>query len=496
MDRAITRRTSEGRIAMGLVVFVSGALACGIAHAEKLRNMPNPIQGEYIVVLVEPAAAPDATDVATSDDGAVRAGFLAVGSALVQTYGGTVVTTWQDVLLALHARMSEMAAKAVAADPRVAYVEQNAVVTGRTTETLPGDGSLWGLDRIDERTRVLDHSYTYNVTGAGAHVYVLDSAILKTHSEFQNPNRVSDGRDSYTIVNMAPEYDCVTHTLCNEFTPCQCCTHVVPPEPHFYNHGTLVASVIGGNTLGVAKGVTIHPVRVLNKCGDGTTATFVDGMNWVAGNHISPAIANMSIGISPSDCVDQAVSNLLTYGVLPIAAPPDSGDSCLESPARSTAAVRIGGTDPTDTNQFSIGSCIDLFAPGQAIRVASDDGGYIQASGTSPAAAFASGVAALFYGEQQYVNPRTVGSFLGKNATTNVVINPGGAPNRLLYSRWNQSWYWSNTEHCEGSCYNTYWWPACPPRPVWMKACSVPGDDCWSIVNSSYVEEYECSGSN
>jgi len=207
----------------------------------------------------------------------------------------------------------------------------------------------------------------------------------------------------------------------------------------------------------------------------------------------------MSVGVLPSDVADQAVSGLLAHGVLPIAAPPDSGDSCAESPARSTAAVRVGGTDQTDRNPFSRGSCIDLFAPGRAIHVASDDGGYVEAIGTSPAAAFASGVAALHYAQNPYVNPRTVGSFLGQNATTNVVIDPG-APNRLLYSRWSQGWDWYNTESCAdlcgGPCSNCFFAPGCPPRPVWRKACSVSGDGCWSIANPRQVEEYQCSGSN
>src|SRR6185295_19796007 len=73
-------------------------------------------------------------------------------------------------------------------------------------------------------------------------------------------------------------------------------------------HGTHVAGTIGGSTFGVAKGVQLRAVRVLNCSGSGSTSGVIAGVDWVTAHHVSPAVANMSLGGGTSTALDTAVS--------------------------------------------------------------------------------------------------------------------------------------------------------------------------------------------
>ncbi|HEX6077776.1 MAG TPA: S8 family serine peptidase [Micromonosporaceae bacterium] len=75
-------------------------------------------------------------------------------------------------------------------------------------------------------------------------------------------------------------------------------------------HGTHVAGTIGSRTYGVAKLARLHGVKVLNCAGIGTNSAVIAGIDWVAGNHASPAVANMSLSGGQSDAVNTATNNL------------------------------------------------------------------------------------------------------------------------------------------------------------------------------------------
>jgi subtilisin family serine protease len=465
----------------------------GSARAQKFRRSAAPIAGEYIVVLVEPT--PNAVF--------ERQSALTEADALVRTYFGTPGDVWEDALLGMSASMFEASAKAVSADPRVAYVEENAKFTAATTEY----GVHWNLERVDQRPVPNPYvgQYTYNLTGAGVHVYVLDTGIRATHTEFTG--RIGDGINYCTTDGNGLQCHMGSPYFCSYSNDCE-------------NHGTIVGGIIAGTIYGIAKAAVLHSVRVIDSFGNGTSATIINGVNWVATHHTSPAVANISIDgpIGGDSGVDDAIQGLHNYGVTVIVAAGNGGaDACNYSPPRAPAAITVGGTTSSDGRHFTsnYGSCLDIFAPGEDVLSASSTGdsatnallGAQFKDGTSFAAPHVSGVVALYLSQVGYVPPSTVSDFLILNATTpsnqtGFTINNAGAgsPIRLLHARWSKHWFYLGQENCYDefgkSCYSIIWNPACPPRPVKVTACTTTGATCWSVVNSSYVEEYQCSGTN
>jgi subtilisin family serine protease len=327
------------------------------------------------------------------------------GDRLTGKFGGTVARSFGTVLNGFEARLSETAAKRLAADPSVAYVEQNQTVSLLATQT----NATWGIDRIDQRNRPLSTTYTYPRTASNVHAYIIDTGIRVAHAQFGG--RATSGYDAV---------DGGTADDCN-------------------GHGTHVAGTVGGSTYGVAKAVQLVAVRVLDCRGSGTTAGVIAGVNWVTNNKIRPAVANMSLGGGISSSLDNAVANSIASGVTyALAAGNSSANACNTSPARVGAAITVGATTSTDarSSYSNYGTCLDIFAPGSSITSAwySSNSAVNTISGTSMAAPHVAGAAALVLSASPNLTPAQVQGSLVANATTGVVTNPGsGSPNRLLW---------------------------------------------------------------
>lgn len=322
------------------------------------------------------------------------------------TSGAEVMATWDKALRGYAVRATAEQLRAIRADARVKFVEPNGRVSITATQSPTPS---WGLDRIDQANLPLDNSYTYPSTAAGVHVYTIDTGILLTHNDFAG--RMSNGFDAITSGGTAN--DC-------------------------HGHGTHVSGTIGGTTYGVAKGVTFHPVRVLNCSGSGTNTQVINGINWVAANKIQPAVANMSLGGSFSAALNTASNNLVIAGVvLAVASGNSSADACSFSPASADSAISVNASTITDARaSFSnFGTCTDIFAPGN--NIVSDYIGSNSAtatlSGTSMASPHVAGAAALYRAANPGDTPGQVKAALLAGATVNKITNPGaGSPNRLL----------------------------------------------------------------
>jgi subtilisin family serine protease len=326
---------------------------------------------------------------------------------LSSKYGGQVSHTYRSALRGFAAKgLTEKQAKRLAADPAVDYVQRDVKYTISDTQT----GATWGLDRIDQRNLPLNGSYTYPTTASNVHAYIIDTGIRLTHSEFGG--RAKTGFDAVTSGGNAND--------CN-------------------GHGTHVAGTVGGSTYGVAKGVQLFAVRVLDCNGSGSTSGVVAGIDWVTANAVKPAVANMSLGGGADATLDAAVRRSIAAGVTyGIAAGNSNSDACNDSPARVSEAITVGATTNTDARASfsSWGTCLDIFAPGQNITSSwnTGDSATNTISGTSMATPHVVGAAALVASANPNFTPQQVRDALVNSATPNVVGNPGsGSPNRLLF---------------------------------------------------------------
>lgn len=349
------------------------------------------IEGRYIVVFKPGSAGNDVNNAADRARG----------------LGGEIYYTYDAALIGFAASLPEQALKGLVHNPNVEYIEADQVVSLEATQSP----ATWGIDRIDQRALPLTNSYTYNFTGAGVTAYIIDTGIRFSHSEFGG--RAQSGWDF--VSNDADASDC-------------------------HGHGTHVAGTVGGTTYGVAKGVSLVGVRVLNCSGSGTTSGVIAGINWVTSNHTTgKAVANMSLGGGISTSLDTAVKNSIADGVVyAISAGNSNRDACKYSPARVPEAITVGATTSTDAraSYSNYGNCLDLFAPGSSITSAwwTSNSATNTISGTSMATPHVAGVAALYL-EGHSGTPQQVRDAIVAAATTGVVTNAGrNSPNLLLYS--------------------------------------------------------------
>lgn len=393
----------KGRIAVALsAVFV---LACGespsaprstapVQSVAKLAPLylkagPGAIAGRYIVVFRDAVADPR---------GKAKEKALKHGAALKYSYG--------SVIKGFAAELTDAAVAALRADPDVAYVEQDQVATASVTQSPTPS---WGLDRVDQRSLPLSGSYSYNATStqqSAVRAYIIDTGIETSHPDF--------GTRAMAV------YDAFggNGQDCN-------------------GHGTHVAGTVGGKTYGIAKYVLLRAVRVLDCNGSGSNSGVIAGMDWVAANKISPAVANMSLGGGYSSAVNSSANNLAASGVfLAVAAGNSNADACNYSPSSAANTTTVASSTSTDAkSSFSNwGGCVDLYAPGSSIKSDWLNGGTNTISGTSMATPHVTGVAALYKAVNGNASYSTIRSWLTSNATTGKISgNPSGTPNRLLY---------------------------------------------------------------
>ncbi|GAB3224468.1 hypothetical protein GCM10027447_13100 [Glycomyces halotolerans] len=350
------------------------------------------IPGEYLVVMEQQAPQ--------------GLGIAALADDLLETTAAEVdLVDELGVLNGFVAHMSPEAAVELAADDAVAYIEQNRTVTIADVQTDPPS---WGLDRLDQPALPLDDAYGYDHTGEGTTSYILDTGINLAHDEFE-------GR-------LAPGYDAIDFS--GDGSDCN-------------GHGTHVAGTVGGTTYGVAKATTLVPVRVLDCNGTGSYAGIIAGIDWVADNATGPSVANMSLGGTFSQAVNDAIAEAIASGVtFALASGNEGEDACGTSPASEPTAITVGATQSDDAAAAwsNWGECVDLFAPGHQITSAwiDADDAERSVSGTSMAAPHVAGAAALYLEANPEASPAEVAEALTAGAVPDVVAEPNGSPNLLL----------------------------------------------------------------
>lgn len=314
------------------------------------------------------------------------------------------------------AHLTEGAVERLREHPGVASVSRDRLITDAAWPGTVRNNVGWGLGRIDQRSNNSSYTYLSYSDGAGVNIYAVDSGVDAAHPEFGG--RV---QPAFTFNSSYPAGE-----DCN-------------------GHGTSVASVAAGATIGVASGATVHDVRTRNCGGMVWLGDRIAGVDWVTGNRQHPAVMNLSMGLPTfwdgvlPGSLSAAVVHAMNAGVVVVvSAGNDNSDACGQAPAELSSAIVVASTSASGARStFSnFGNCIDFFAPGSGVAVALHGGGFGTKSGTSFAAPYAAGTAAL-------VMQRNIGAYslglvkhvLSSSATYGVVSNPGlGSPNRVLYS--------------------------------------------------------------
>jgi subtilisin family serine protease len=379
-------------------------VALSATNYSQIKKSNAPIKDSYIVVLKDGV---DAKSVAN----------------------GRAKHTFKHALNGFSAKLSKTEAEKLSKDPRVKYVEEDGVIKAADSEANPPIG----IDRIDQRNTPLDSIYNYTYTGQGVKIYIIDTGINLTHTDF-------GGR---AIVGLDVVGDGQNGNDC-------------------HGHGTHVAGIAGGTQYGVAKGATLVSMRILDCQAQGAISSLITALDWITANKNTPSVANISLefgGISPS--VDTSLANAKAQGVFIAAASGNSSvDACNVSPGQSPSVMDTAATSAQDDLIWlgsNYGSCVDILAPG--LFIVSDYIGSTTAtaslSGTSMAAPHVAGVAALYLQNAPLDGADTTKNFIASNATPNVIQgNLRGSPNLLLYSAFSVTPY--TVPACSGQAYSGY----------------------------------------
>jgi subtilisin family serine protease len=400
-----------------LFAFMGAALALtisvnGSAHAQetpsgspenygqqKLRHQRSALPNQYIVKF---------------QDGVTKAEIRQIAKEF-GVRNRPVLRLYKQALNGFAIRLSE---QELSQDARVEYVEEDSLLslnqvtmtacTGKpasdnhvpncvTQQTPPSQ-----TDRLGQTSSTLDALYTQSGTGKNINVYIMDTGILTTHTDFQ-------GRATAA-------YDAIKDG--NGSTDCN-------------GHGTFVAGLVGGYVYGVAKEVNLRSVRVLDCSGNGSVSNIIAAIDWISANAPKPSVVNMSFGGAASSSLDSAVQGAINLGyIYVVAAGNENMDVSGVSPARVSSAYTVGSRDSLDNrSSFSnYGSLVDYYLPGENVYSTFNASTTSQAvgSGTSFSAPLVSGLFAI----QLEWNPatkkagQTITSQLNSSALGSTVNSP------------------------------------------------------------------------
>ena len=372
-------------LVLGFLLSVSGGVGWFEPRSDltALAAQPPPPLGGDVIVVLRPGADPEAE-------------ARRVGVQPRQIY--------RNVFQGFAGNVPAAAMQGLVRNPNVAIISPDLPVQIFAL-TVPS-----GVDRVDA-----DLNTTAAIDGLGGAVNA-DVAVLDT------------GIAAHPDLNVVGGKDCTGTGSYNDV----------------HSHGTHVAGTIGAlddgsGVVGVAPGVRLWAVKVLDDTGRGTQSMIVCGLDWVAANAGTIDVANMSLGGTGSDgscganAYHLAICNTVNANVPVIVS---AGNSSLDAtgvvPATYAEVITVssfsdfngkpgggatspcssGGTDDTFAPYSNFGADIDIAAPGTCILSTVPGGGTGRKTGTSMAAPHVAGAAALYRASNPGASPGAVRSWL------------------------------------------------------------------------------------
>ena len=296
---------------------------------------------------------------------------------------------------------------AIEENKEVQSVEETCSVKDRCSKTSQTNDVWWNLGRVDSRDSP-DDSYSWSScdAGSGSFVFVLDTGIRVSHTEFED--RAFLGINAFFL--NANSWD-------DE------------------GHGTHVAGTIAGKTFGVAKRANVVAVKVLDSQGTGNLQSIFIGLQWtelvamdfhiddlIHRRRLRRSVINLSLGSDLSTTINRMVERLTDLGVVSVvAAGNEDKDACTVSPASHFRSITVGASTKDDTKaSFSnFGPCVDVFAPGTEIKSAfiGGDNDFAVFQGTSMAAPLVAGLVARHLELYPFATPDEVSASISCSAT-------------------------------------------------------------------------------
>lgn len=239
---------------------------------------------------------------------------------------------------------------------------------------------LWGLDRINDYTNILDDKYHNQKTGNDVEVYVIDSGIETSHLELNH--------NSIMLKDFTKDKDMIDYN----------------------GHGSHVAGIIGGLNFGVAKNTKIYGLKVFDDSGIGSTINIILAMYEVMKRCLhkdKKCVVNMSLGGKYQQIYNDIINDMMLHNIIVVVAAGNSRqDACNYTPAAAYLAVTVGATNIKDERaHFSnFGNCVNIYAPGKKIYSSFKGDSYKYLSGTSMATPFVTGLVSHLWSNNPTMN--------------------------------------------------------------------------------------------
>ena len=259
--------------------------------------------------------------------------------------------------------------------------------TGVSRAQYAGEGYDWGQLQL-----YIDRVHALGITGKGVTIGVIDTGFYKGHPDLDD--------------------DC----LYRDFTKDR--------NPHDLNgHGTHVRGIIGmkpngTGLIGMAPDAKIHVAKSLGgRAGFGSSKNLFDALALMI-REVKPDWINMSLSLSePIPDISFLLEEAFRSGIGIVAAAGNFAEDKVTFPGSHPKAIAVGAVDQYDklaafSNRGKALKDLSVVAPGVQIRSSWIDGNYRNSDGTSMAAPFVTGMAALITQRlrdlKQYAGPSAV----------------------------------------------------------------------------------------